>query len=288
MDPIRLARLPMVVGGSLVLMAAALTGLRGVGDEPPAAEPSSGAVVPFEMLPSNHMVVRARLNGKGPYRLIFDLGSPVTLLSSKAATESGAIPEDAPKSFLFNVRGEGEVETLQVGELDATNLPVVVMDHPALKALGGMLGRPLDGIIGYTFFARYKTTIDYQKRQMRFTSVDAPVRNLIKDLPERMLGPKTARTRILAPAGLWGLAVAPLDEPHAQAVRITAVRDGSAAAEAGLQTGDLLSTVDGRWITSIADAYAAAADAEPGTAVPIEILRDGQPRTLSVTPRPGI
>ncbi len=30
--------------------------------------------VPFELLASNHMVVKARVNGAGPYRLVFDLG----------------------------------------------------------------------------------------------------------------------------------------------------------------------------------------------------------------------
>ena len=47
--------------------------------------------MPFEMLASNHMVVEAKINGKGPYRLIFDLGAPITLLSNKAAEASGAI-----------------------------------------------------------------------------------------------------------------------------------------------------------------------------------------------------
>ncbi len=49
---------------------------------------------------------------------------------------------------------------------------MIVLDHPILKALGDFLGRPLDGIIGYTFFARYRTTIDYQARQMTFEPVD--------------------------------------------------------------------------------------------------------------------
>src|SRR5262249_61540860 len=40
------------------------------------------AVVPFEMLATNHMVVRARINGQGPYRLIFDIGAPITLVSN--------------------------------------------------------------------------------------------------------------------------------------------------------------------------------------------------------------
>src|SRR4051812_24746047 len=146
--------------------------------QPPAAtrkkEADGGAkaVVPFEMLPSNHMVVNARLNGKGPYRLVFDLGAPITLLSNRAAEGSGTVKKNAPRSFLFSMRGEAEVGTLEVGGLKAKELPVIVLDPPALKALGGFLGKPLDGIIGFTFFARYRTTIDYQANEMTFEPVD--------------------------------------------------------------------------------------------------------------------
>ena len=40
-----------------------------------AADSPAKSVVPFEMLVTNHMLVEARINGKGPFRLIFDLGS---------------------------------------------------------------------------------------------------------------------------------------------------------------------------------------------------------------------
>src|SRR4051794_33218264 len=80
----------------------------------PAANAPGKATVKFEMLPSNHMVVRARINGKGPYRLVFDLGAPITLLSNRAGEASGVVKADAPRSFLFSMRGEAEVKTLEV------------------------------------------------------------------------------------------------------------------------------------------------------------------------------
>lgn len=244
-----------------------------------------GATVPFEMLPTNHMVVQARLNGKGPYRLVFDLGAPITLLSSKAAEASGAVGKNAPRSFLFGVRGEAKVDALQVGDLKAEHVPVVVMDHPALKALGEVLKQPLDGIIGYTFFARYKVSIDYQTRRMVFTPVDSTVRDLMKDLPERLLGPKVAESRVVAPRGLWGLT---LDEPTELGVPIKAVLAGSPAANAGLRPGDVLTTLGGRWTTTVADTFAAAAAVSPGQAAPVVVLRDQKERTLTVTPSDGL
>ena len=48
---------------------------------PSTAKPAK-VIVPFEMLPTNHMLVRARINDKGPYLLVFDLGAPITLLGN--------------------------------------------------------------------------------------------------------------------------------------------------------------------------------------------------------------
>jgi hypothetical protein len=246
------------------------------------------AVVPFVMLPTNHMLVEARINGKGPYHLIFDLGAPITLLSNQVSEDSGVVKDDAPRAFLFGMRGEAEVEKLQAGELTATKLPVIVFDHPVVNVLAKNVGRRIDGIMGFTLFARYKTTIDYQARQMTFEPVDYVVRNLFKDLQDRMLGPKVARHRVLAPLGLWGLRLgAPIGGIDAPGVPIAAVVAGSPAEKGGLKPGDVITTLDGRWTASIADVYAAAADAEPGRAAEVVILRDGREMTLTVTPVDG-
>ena len=247
------------------------------------------AVVPFEMLASNHMVIEAKLNGKGPYRFIFDLGAPVTLVSNKAAEASGAIGKDAPKSFLMANRGEGKVKRIEVGALVADDLPVIVLDHPALKALSGFLSKPLDGIVGYTFWAHYKLTIDYKAKEMTFSPVDFEVKDLMKDLPARMAGPKVAKSIVLAPRGLWGLS---LGEPEggleSPGVPIKGVLEGSPVAQAGLRPGDVLVSLDGRWTTSIHDVYAAAAGVESGKVVLAVVLREGKEVTVAVTPKEGI
>jgi hypothetical protein len=256
--------------------------------DPPMTKTLPRGVVPFEMLVTNHMVVRAKINGKGPFDLIFDLGAPVTLLSNKAGVESGTVEPGAPRSFLFAMRGESEVKTLQLGELTAKNLPVIVLDHPLIKAMGQILGRPLDGIVGYTFFARYRTTIDYQARRMTFEPVNAPVRNLMKDLPERLAAPRVARHRVLEPGGLWGLRVADPDGGvDSPGVSVAAVLPESPAAAAGLKPGDVLTTLDGRWTANVGDTYSAAAHVPPGEPVLVVVLRDGKELTLTVRPKDG-
>jgi hypothetical protein len=254
---------------------------------PPRA--GTKAAVPFEMLPTNHMVVTARINDQGPFRLIFDLGAPVTLLSNRAGEKSGAIKKDAPRSLLFSLRGEAEVKSLKIGDLTAKDVPVVILDHPVLRALGSFLGKPLDGILGYTFFARYRTTIDYQAKTMTFEPVSSEVKNLLKELPDRLAGPRTAKHRTLAPGGLWGLTLgAPEGGVENPGVPIRTVVPESPAAEAGLKPGDVLTTLDGRWTTTVADVYAATAGVAPGQAVPVVILRDGQEQTLTVRPVSGL
>jgi hypothetical protein len=256
-----------------------------------AAPPQEGkpASVPFEMLASNHMIIRAKINGKGPFRLLFDVGSPITLLATKAAETSGVIKPGRSKFFLFAQPGNEAMETLELGGVKAKDIPVIIMDHPALKALGGFFGRPLDGIVGFTFFARYKTTIDYQAKIMTFEPVDFAMRDLIKDLPERLAGPKIAKEIVLAPAGLWGLTLKKSEEknPAVSGVAILSITPDSPAATAGLKPGDILTTLDGRWTTSIADAFAAVSGAAPGRPTEVVIVRDGKELTLSVTPGVG-
>ncbi len=269
----------------VMLLVAALVAVASAWAEPPRER--KGAV-PFKMLLSNHMVVRAKINGRGPFRLIFDLGAPITLLSNQAAVESGTVEADAPRLFLFGMRGEARIETLELGELTARDVPAVVFDHPVLKALSDAIGGRLDGIVGFTFFARYRTTIDYQAETMTFEPVDFKIRDLIGDLRNQLEGPKVARERVLAPGGLWGLSVGePAGGLDAKGVPVTSVLPDAPAAVAGLKVGDVLTTLDGRWTASVADTYAAAAAVPSGRAVPVVVLRDGKERTLTVTPGEG-
>ncbi len=260
-------------------------------DEKPKArdaEKAKPVVVPFRMLPTNHMLVRAKINGKGPYHLIFDLGAPITLLGNKASEESGVVEAGAPRSFLFGMRGEADIDKLEAGGLTATRLPVIVFDHPILGALGEMIDERIDGIMGFTLFARYRTTIDYQAKRMTFVPVDYEVRDLMKELPERMLGPKVAKERVLAPPGVWGIRLGkPEGGLDAPGVPVTRVDDGSPAQRGGLRAGDVLTTLDGRWTTSIHDVFAAAADVDPGRDAQIVILRDGKEVTLTIAPGEG-
>ena len=282
----RLDRKPVLFLAALAL-AAGLAPAPALPDAPPTAKAAGLVTIPFELVASNHMVVEAKINGKGPFRLIFDSGAPVSLLGNKAAEESGAVAKDAPKSFLMGLRGEGMIKSLEVGGLEAKDVPVIVADHPTLKAIGTYLRRPLDGLIGFTFFARYRTTIDYQTKVMTLEPVDYAIRDFMKELPERLAGPKVAKKRVLAPTGLYGLTLGDAVD-DGLGVAIKEVRPGSPAEKAGLKPGDVLTTLDGRWTSNATDAYRAAQGAAPNAEVEAVVRREGQELKLPVRPVEGI
>ena len=54
-------------------------GLARADDKPDAKESRrSRRSVKFDLVTSGHFIVKAKINGKGPYNLIFDTGAPTT------------------------------------------------------------------------------------------------------------------------------------------------------------------------------------------------------------------
>ena len=52
-------------------------------------------------------------------------------------------------------------------KLKAKNVSTMVLDHPTVQAIAAFVG-PIEGILGFTFYARYKTSIDYEKKLITF------------------------------------------------------------------------------------------------------------------------
>jgi membrane-associated protease RseP (regulator of RpoE activity) len=254
-------------------------------ENPPAV------VVPFELLRTGHMTVMVKVNGKGPYKLIFDTGAPITLLNNKVAREAGLL-KNVPRSpfTIFGAMGEARVRTLEVGGQKADNVSAMVMDHPTVEAISRAFG-PIDGIVGFPFFARFKMTLDYQARTMTFVpngfkppdaakAIEAMIMTMMADGPPP--------PKVLAPAAQWGMLAAKEASDDEPGVVLKEVLPGSPAAQAGLKYGDRLLTLDGRWTDSLTDLYTAAGYARPGATVPVRIQRDGKEIELRVKPQAGL
>ncbi len=247
--------------------------------------------VPFEMLITRHMAVQIKVNGKGPYRVIFDTGAPITLLSSKVAKESGLAKGGGNSLFslgsLFGGVEPTKAKTLQVGDLEAKNVPVIIMDHPTVEVLASVLG-PIEGIVGFPFFARYRMTLDYQAKELTFVPNGYEPKDVLEMMMNSVMGQGAPEPRKLSPSGLWGIKVAKDAGDEEAGVKVTEVAKDGPAAKAGLQAGDRLLVLDDRWTDSINDCYAAATTAPVDAEVIVVVRRDGVEKELKVKPVKGL
>ena len=267
--------------GLLVLFAFALPAQT---ENPQKIKP---VVVPFETLPSGHMTVMVKINGKGPYRLIFDTGAPISLFSNKVAKEGGLLKNiKKPPISLFGNMGEASVETLHVGDQEARDVAGVVMDHPTVVAISKAFG-PIEGIVGFPFFARFKMTLDYQTKTITLEPNGYKPADVMKAMMASLMALGNGETKFLAPAGLWGFQAVKGEEDEPGVV-VKGVRADSPAAVGGLKEGDRLLTIDGRWTDTLRDLYTATAVVKPGMQVAVTIKREGKEMTLRIKPVQGL
>jgi hypothetical protein len=253
----------------------------------PAQKP---VTVPFEMLVTRHMAMQIKVNGKGPYRVIFDTGAPICLISSKVAKESGLAKGGGSLFNLGSLFGGVEptkAKSISVGGLEAKDVPVIVMDHPTVGVLASILG-PIEGIVGFPFFARYRMTLDYQAKELTFVPNGYEPRDVLELMMNSVMGASSPEPRRLSPSGLWGIKIAKDDNDETAGVRVTEVNKDGPAAKAGLRAGDRLLVLDDRWTDSVNDCYAAASAAPMDGEIVIVIKRDGAEKELKVKPLRGL
>jgi hypothetical protein len=257
-----------------------------------AQSPTDPVKVPFELLPSGHFLVDVTLNGKGPYKLIFDTGAPLMLLNSRIAKE-GDVSKKKGGFSLFTGPQQSDVKELGVGPAKAANVPSVVMDHPTVEAISDAFEKKygkIEGIVGFPFFARYATTIDYQKKEVTLVPNGYEPGDYLQDmmgsLMQTMSKPDNS-AKVIAPAGLWGFRAEKAKDDKEPGIVVKSVSANGAAATGGLKEGDRLLTLNGRWTDSETDLANAAGFVKPGRAAKVVVSRDGKEVELTVTPTKG-
>lgn len=261
------------------------------------AEPAKAetVVVPIELLPSRHFVVLVKLDGKGPYRFILDTGAPLTIVNSKTAKDAGLTKKAGGGGGLMGMLGGGmnqvQVPTMEIGSVKADKTTAVVMDHPTVQAISDAFKKesgPIEGLIGFPFFARYSMTVDYQKKELTFTPNGYKPGDYLQDMMDSLtkLDEKN-KPRAVKGAGVWGFEVAKEKDDEKDGVTVKAVNADGPAAKGGLKAGDRLLTVDGRWTDTVGDTAVATSLVKVGKAVPVVVQRDGKEVKLTVTPIQG-
>jgi hypothetical protein len=106
-----------------------------------------------------------KLNGKGPYRFVYDTGG-ANIVDPEVAREIGAAGQGSMQGGGVGATTESisfaSVATLEVGDATIGNQLFAVA--PVRAGFGVAGGRPVDGIIGFEVLARFVTTFDYEHR----------------------------------------------------------------------------------------------------------------------------
>lgn len=261
----------------------------------PSKPPEKAIKVPITVMPTGHFLVEVKLNGKGPYKLIFDTGAPTMLINNRIAKDSGVLDPKAPKPLFapFGAAGPSKIKNMQIGDVKVDDVPAMVMDHPTVEVFSNHFKKEhgaIEGIVGFPFFARFKMTVDYQAKELTFVPTNYQPEDLMQSLTKTLMSrPADAdKPKVLAPKAQWGMALSKNADDEEAGVTIKTVMSGSAAEKAGLKAGDRLLTLDGRWTDTIGDAYHAASFVKPGKTVTIVVKRDGKEVKLMVTPLNGL
>ncbi len=253
--------------------------------------------VPYRLADTKHLIIRAKLNGKGPYNFIMDTGAPALFVSADIADKIGVKPA---------ADGWGTFDRLEIEGGAVLEKMKARIESPAqLKGMNamGLAGVRIDGVLGFNLLANYRIEIDLTQPKMTWTRQAGMDLKPIsaKEFGEKG-GPPTqgiaqmeSLTKMASslfaqkpqpepvPRGFFGIELA-ADKPDE--VRIKTVLAGSPAATGGLKAGDHITMLTvgetpGTDIGDLAELRKQAAPVTAGTSVRFTVLRDG--KTLPVT-----
>jgi hypothetical protein len=267
---------------------------------PPVIVATTGPVsIPYKLTDTNHLMVRLKINGKGPFNFIVDTGAPVMILRESAAKSIGLKP---------NARGFATLKQLDIeGGMTLKRVQCLVETPYQIEGMNaiGASGVDLDGMLGYAVLARFRLQIDLSKDHMIWTPVDfvpppySSARTTASREPTdakeanlesmggllKVLGPMI-KPAVIAPK-YRGVIGSELTEDGG-AVTVQRVLGDSPADKAGILPGDKIVSVNRSAVKTISDAQKAMAATLVGQAANLVIQRDQATLTLHVISSEGL
>jgi hypothetical protein len=256
---------------------------------PLRAEEPQPVAVPYKLTDTKHIMVRIKLNGKGPFNFIVDTGAPALFVATAVAKKAGVEPEKDGWAKFDKVELEGGLVLDKVAAR--------IEDPFQLKGMNGMglAGVELHGMMGYTVLAKFKIQYDLTSDKLLFTPLkfDPPPPVSLRDdkggslsgleligdilkFASKLLGFEGPPQR--KPRGFLGL---DLDRTDGHLL-VKSVLEGSPAAKAGLKAGDQLKRFGSDDVDTVGEVTRRAAKKQPGDEVTLTIERDGMEQKLTL------
>jgi hypothetical protein len=260
--------------------------------------------IPYRLTDTNHFLVRARINGKGPFNFLVDTGAPALYVATDTAKKIGLKPDE--EDFWTPVdRLEFEGGAVLHDVKARVEDPFQLVGMNAL----GLPGASIDGILGFTILARFKLEIDLTKDRMTWTRLDFDPKD--PPVPRRAKGEKPPAQvqalnafgplakfaaaiigkqpeETLQPRGFLGMELVEAGPPGT--VKVDRVLPGSPASAAGVKPGDRLIRVGKSLVKSLKSTRLAAIEIKAGESVELVVGRgeDNNETSLTLTAGEGI
>lgn len=125
--------------------------------------------VPFEFI-ANQIVVQVKIAGKGPFSMLVDTDTDPSAIDLATAKELGLVLA----SRNYPATGGGtETNLVQLTRLPTVELGTVIAKDVVagtidLSKLSAQLGKPIQGVLGYSFLRDRIIQIDYPATKIRF------------------------------------------------------------------------------------------------------------------------
>ncbi len=249
-------------------------------------------VVPYRLTNTHHVMVRAKINGKGPFNFIVDTGCPVLIVSAEVGKKLGLTADKKGWTVLDRFDIEGGLAQKKIKCRVETPFQIEGMNSM------GLPGVELHGLLGYTVLAKYKMEFDFKKNHLRWTPLafqpppPAPLGGKMPASLELMGGLMKLASAVLGlkpaplpvPRGFFGFEVAEKDGK----VLVERVLAGTPAAKAGLKAGDRIDQVADHEVKNAAELFQRAATITPGHPLTLTVTRGSDKQTLKITAGNGL
>jgi hypothetical protein len=255
---------------------------------PPPREVNPSVEVPYRLTNTKHVLVRVKLNDKGPFNFIIDTGAPALIMTEAVAKKAGGRTEGGWSYF-----DKLELE----GGLKIPKARGVAMDMFQLKGMNsmGLAGVELHGVIGFNVLSQFRIEYDFTQPKLVWTPVNFEV-----PPPKRLMGNKKGAPGSLdmigeliqmmaafsgvkanyavVPRGFLGAELETKDKE----LLVKSVVAGGPAEKAGLLKGDLIQTAKGKAVANPDEMMAAVQKLPEGSSLKLHIKRGSEEKEITV------
>jgi hypothetical protein len=244
--------------------------------------------VPYRLTATQHVLVRAKINGKGPFNFILDTGAPALFVSTAVGKKLDLKTDKDGWATLDRLVLEGGAAVPKA--------KARIEDPFQLEGMNGLglAGAHLDGMIGYNIIARFRIEFDFTKDKLAFTPLDfdpPPPQGLgggagatggldtmaaIMKFLGGWLGQKSEPEIVLS--GFFGMELT----DNQGAVQVKSVLSQGPAEKAGLKVGDEIQLVGGIKVGSAAEFRREASKMAAGSQARLTVARQGEKKEISV------